>query len=171
MKVLFQSERLLFREFTLNDAELLYELNSDAEVTKYVHEPPTTRESAREILKNIIMPQYERKLGRWAVHLKYTEEFIGWSGLKYLAEREEIDLGYRFKKQYWGNGYATEAAKTCISYAFEHLALHRVVAKAHIENLASLHVIEKCGMNFVKEDVIDGSPVKVYALENLSSYL
>jgi [ribosomal protein S5]-alanine N-acetyltransferase len=166
MKVLFQSERLLFREFTLNDAELLYELNSDPEVTKYVHEPPTTRENAPEILKNIILPQYERKLGRWAVHLKYSEEFIGWAGLKYIAERDEIDLGYRFKKQYWGNGYATEAASTCISYAFEHLGLQRVIAKVHIENLASLHVIENCGMTFVKEDVIDGSPVKLYELIN-----
>jgi RimJ/RimL family protein N-acetyltransferase len=168
MKTLFQSERLLFREFTLDDAELLYELNSDPDVTKYVHEPPTTKENAPEILQNIILPQYKLKLGRWAVHIKYTEEFIGWAGLKYISDRDEIDLGYRFKKQYWGKGYATEAAKTCISYGFIHLNLERIVAQAHVENVASLKVIQKCGMKFLREDFVDGTPVKVYELLNQS---
>jgi [ribosomal protein S5]-alanine N-acetyltransferase len=104
MKALFQSKRLLFRPFTLNDADLLYDLNSDPEVTRYVHEPPTTKENAPSILKNIILPQYELKLGRWAMHLKDTKAFIGWAGLKFVSERDEIDLGYRFKRQYWGNG-------------------------------------------------------------------
>jgi [ribosomal protein S5]-alanine N-acetyltransferase len=171
MNALFQSERLLFRQFTFDDAELLYELNSDPEVVKYVHEPPTTKENAPEIIRNIILPQYELKLGRWAVHKKYSQEFIGWAGLKYISERDEIDLGYRFKKQYWDKGYATEAAGTCISYGFEHLGLERIIAKAHVENTASLNVIQKCGMKFLKEDIIDGSPVKVYELQNVSKYL
>jgi len=168
MRALFQSERLLFREFTLEDAELLYELNSDPEVTKYVHEPSTTKENAEDIIRNIILPQYGLKLGRWAVHIKYTEEFIGWAGLKYIAEREIIDLGYRFKKEYWGRGYATEAAKTCISYGFTHLGLERIVAQAHVENTGSLNVIKKCGMKFLKEDIVDATPVKVYELVNHS---
>jgi RimJ/RimL family protein N-acetyltransferase len=169
MKSLFQSERLLFRQFTLRDAALLFDLNSDPDVTKYVHEAPTTKENAPEILRNIILPQYELKLGRWAVHLKFTEEFIGWAGLKYLPERDEIDLGYRFKKQYWGKGYATEAAATCISYGFAHLDLDRIVAQAHVENTASLKVIQKCGMKFLKEDIVEGTPVKVYELLNVSN--
>lgn len=169
MRALFQSERLLFRQFTLKDAGLLVELNSDPEVLKYVHEPATTEENAPDILKNIILPQYELKLGRWAVHKKYTGEFIGWAGLKYISERDEIDLGYRFKKQYWEKGYATEAANTCISYGFVHLNLQRIIARAHVENIASLKVIEKCGMKFLKQDVIDGSPVKMYELVNQSS--
>jgi ribosomal-protein-alanine N-acetyltransferase len=168
MNALFQSERLLFRQFTLQDAALLIELNSDPEVLKYVHEPATTEENAPDILKNIILPQYELGLGRWAVHLKYSLEFIGWAGLKYISERDEIDLGYRFKKQYWGRGYATEAANTCINYGFVHLDLGKITAKAHEENTASLNVIEKCGMQFLKQDVIDGSPVKVYELVNHS---
>jgi [ribosomal protein S5]-alanine N-acetyltransferase len=164
MNTLFQSERLLFRQFTPTDADLLYELNSDPEVVKYVHEPATTKENAGDIITNIILPQYENNMGRWAVHLKYTEEFIGWAGLKYIAEKDIIDLGYRFKKKSWGKGYATEAARTCISYGFAHLGLTRIIAQAHVENTASINVIEKCGMEFVKEDVVDGSPVKLYEL-------
>jgi [ribosomal protein S5]-alanine N-acetyltransferase len=164
MNTLFQSERLLFRQFTPADAELLYTLNNDPEVVKYVHEPATTKENAADIITNIILPQYEKRLGRWAVHLKFTEEFIGWAGLKYIAEKDIIDLGYRFKKKYWGKGYATEAARTCISYGFAHLGLTRIIAQAHVENTASINVIEKCLMEFVKEDIVDGSPVKVYEL-------
>jgi ribosomal-protein-alanine N-acetyltransferase len=169
MTILFQSKRLLFRKFTLADAGLLYELNSDPEVVRYVHEPPTTKENAEQIIKDIILPQYDLGLGRWAVFLKYTDEFIGWCGLKYIKEKDEIDLGYRFRKQYWGKGYATEAAQTCISYGFAHLDLNKIMAKAHVENLASLNVIEKCGMTFLKEDMEDGCPVKVYELSNQSA--
>jgi RimJ/RimL family protein N-acetyltransferase len=171
MNILFQSQRLLFRQFTLDDADLLVNLNCDPEVTRYVHEPPTTDATAPGILKNIILPQYELQLGRWAVHLKFTEEFIGWAGLKYIPHREEIDLGYRFKKQYWGKGYATEAASTCINYGFVHLELARIIAQAHVENTASLKVIQKCGMKFLREDIVEGSPVKVYELLNDSKYL
>lgn len=166
MMILFQSKRLLFRQFTLDDAELIYDLNSDPEVVKYVHEPATTMENAPEVLRDIILPQYKSGLGRWAVFLKYTNEFIGWCGLKYLAESNEIDLGYRFKKKYWGNGYASEAASTCISYAFEHLEVQKIIARAHIDNLASLKVIEKCRMNFLREEVIDSCPVKTFELVN-----
>lgn len=164
MAFLFQSKRLLFRQFTLDDADLLYQLNSDPEVVKYVHEPPTTKENAEQILREIILPQYQLGLGRWAVLLKYTEEFIGWCGLKYIKEKDEIDLGYRFMKKYWGKGYATEAALTTLSYAFAHLNLEKITAKAHIENLASLKVIEKCGMKFMKEEVEDHCPIKVYEI-------
>ena len=169
MTILFQSKRLLFRQFTLDDAALIIDLNSDPDVMEYLHEPPTTQENATQILKDIILPQYEKGLGRWAVHLKYTEEFVGWCGLKYIKEKDEIDLGYRFKKKYWGNGYATEAALTCISYAFAHLNLDRIIAKAHIENAASLKVIENCGMKFLRKDVEDHYPVKVYELKKQSA--
>lgn len=169
MIVLFQSTRLLFRQFTLDDADLIVELNSDPAVMQYLHEPPTTKENAEEVLRNIILPQYESGLGRWAVHLKYTQEFIGWCGLKFIKEKNEIDLGYRFKKQYWGKGYATEAAQTCISYAFAHLNIQKIIARAHVENSASLHVIEKCGMRFLGEGIVDSCPVKTYELVNESA--
>jgi [ribosomal protein S5]-alanine N-acetyltransferase len=169
MDILFQSKRLLFRRFTLDDAALLYQLNSDPEVVKYVHEPPTTKENAPQVIKDIILPQYELGLGRWAVFLKYTEDFIGWCGLKYIKENDEIDLGYRFMKQYWGNGYATEAAISCINYAFAHLDVSNIIAKAHIDNTASLKVIEKCGMRFLREDVEDHCPIKVYELSRQSA--
>src|ERR1700754_1550219 len=93
MNVLFESERLLFRQFTLADAGLFYELNSDPEVVRYVHEPPTTKDNAAQIIRDIILPQYELGMGRWAVFIKDTAEFTGWCGLKYIKEKDETDLG------------------------------------------------------------------------------
>jgi len=166
MKWIFQSERLLYRQFTMEDGELIIQLNSDPEVLRYIHEPPTTSSNVMQVLQHIILPQYKLGLGRWAVHLKHDETFIGWAGLKNIPAKEEIDLGYRFMKPFWGSGYATEAASTCLSVGFAHLGLERIVAKAHAENIGSLRVIQKCGMTFVREDVEDGLPIKVYEMVN-----
>lgn len=163
MEIILSTPRLILRRFTLADAGLLLQLNSDPEVLKYLHEPMLQdEEHAREILTNIILPQYNNNLGRWAVHLKVNNEFIGWCGLKHRPELNEIDLGYRFMKKYWGQGYATEAAAHTLQYAFETLHLETITGRAHIENIASLTVLEKIGMQCIGEGIVDDCPVKTY---------
>ena len=171
MHIILQTPRLMLRRFTEADAGLVLALNSDAEVLKFLHEPVLKDEPhAAEIIRNIILPQYENNLGRWAAHIKETNEFIGWCGLKYRPELEEIDLGYRFKKSAWGKGFATEAASHALNYGFEKLNLKVITGRAHIENFASLKVLENIGMKFIKEETIDDCPVKTYIAErkNLS---
>lgn len=164
MNIILETERLYLREFTMDDAQLLIELNTP-EVLKYVHEPPTTTENAPIVLRDIILPQYKLyNHGRWAVHLKTSHEFIGWCGLKYVKERDEIDLGYRFFPKHWGKGYATEAAKAVIDYGKNVLQLPHIMAQAHLENIASQHVLEKCGLQFRSEGIVDDCPVKIYDL-------
>ena len=142
-------------------------MRRDPEVLKYLHEPLLRDEAhAREILTNIILPQYEKQLGRWATFTKESHEFIGWCGLKYRPELEEIDLGYRFMQQYWGRGYATEAAKHTLDHGFRTLKLKRITGRARIENIASLKVLEKIGMQFVKEETVDDCPVKTFVAVN-----
>lgn len=167
MNLIFDTPRLLLRQFTLEDAGLLYELNSDPEVLKYLHEPLLQNEEhARTILTNIIFPQYEKHLGRWAILTKQENEFIGWCGLKYRPELDEIDLGYRFMKKYWGYGYATEAARRTLEYGFCNLHLKVITARAHIANAASQRVLEKTGMKFIGEGIVDECPVKTYVAVN-----
>ncbi|HEX5653210.1 MAG TPA: GNAT family N-acetyltransferase [Chitinophagaceae bacterium] len=167
MTVVFETERLLFRLFTVEDAGLIYQLNLDPEVTRFTHDPIPSLDEARQVLENNILPQYALyNHGRWAVHLKPGLEFMGWCGLKFRAERKEVDLGYRFMKQYWGKGYATEAAWNSARYGFERLGLQRIVAWAEHGNTASLRVIEKCGMQYMGEEIIDGHPAKRYELSN-----
>jgi ribosomal-protein-alanine N-acetyltransferase len=165
MNIILETERLYLREFTTDDAQLLVDLNANPEVIKYVHELPVDIEKALDVLENIILPQYKLyNHGRWAVHLKENDEFIGWCGLKYVKERDEIDLGYRFFQQHWGKGYATESAKAAIDFGKNALQLPHIMAQAHVENIASQNVLEKCGLQFRSEGIVDNCPVKIYDL-------
>lgn len=167
MNVIIETERLLLREFTLDDAELVYELNLDPEVIRYTGDPVRDMAHAQEVLEHTILPQYSLyNHGRWAVHIKPDLEFIGWCGLKTRPERNEIDLGYRFKRSAWGKGYATEAAWACINYGFEKLQLARIVGRAMPQNTASLKVLEKCDMQYVGEEVVDDHPAITYEIYN-----
>lgn len=167
MEIVFETPRLLLRQFTLKDVTILLELNSDPVVLKYLHEPLLQDEAhAETILKTIILPQYEKKLGRWAVHLKDDNSFLGWCGLKYRPELEEIDLGYRFMQTAWGKGFATEAAQETLEYGFKKLNLSLITGRAHIENLASIRVLEKIGMEYIGEGIVDDCPVKTFTMKN-----
>ncbi len=169
MHIILETPRLYLRCFADNeeDAALIFALNSDAEVLKYLHEPllSDTRH-AREILQNVILPQYKNKLGRWAAHLKQNNEFIGWCGLKYRPELGETDLGYRLKKNAWGKGYATEAASACLTHGFDSLGLDIITGRAHIDNTASLIILQKIGMQYIKDEIIDDCPVKTFVAQN-----
>lgn len=167
MHVLFQTPRLFLRQFTEADAPLILELNSDPEIVKYLHEPTLkTVDHAAQVLKDIILPQYDNGLGRWAIHVKENNEFIGWCGLKYRPELDEIDLGYRLMQKAWGKGYATETAQQTLEYGFKTLNIKLITGRAHIENIASIKVLEKIGMNFIGEAVVDDCPVRTYTKAN-----
>lgn len=165
-KNIFETERLYLREFTIDDAQLLIDLNSDSDVTRYTGDGPVKDiEEAKRILTEIIFPQYKNKMGRWAVRLKSNDEFIGWCGLKYLADSNVTDLGYRFFKRHWGKGYATESAKAVIDYGVYTLKLTNIVARAAKANIASINVIKKMGMVYLKDEMCAHDPAEVYILK------
>lgn len=165
MHIVFETPRLFLRLFTEEDAPLIYKLNSDPDIVKYVHEPILeNEEQAEKILREIILPQHALNLGRWAIHTKSDYEFIGWCGLKFIKETGIIDLGYRLLKSAWGHGYATEAAQYTLVYGLRELNIATITGMAHIDNTASLKILEKIGMKFSKNDVVDGIPVKVFTL-------
>ncbi len=172
MNVIIETDRLLLRTFTTGDAQLIYDLNEDPEITRYTGDPVWDIEHARQVLEQVILPQYALyNHGRWAVHVKQghnlpAERFIGWCGLKNRPERNEVDLGYRFMKSAWGKGYATEAAFACINYGFNNLGLQRIVGRAMPDNIASLKVLEKCGMTYIGEEIVDDHPAKTYEIIN-----
>lgn len=167
MQIVFETPRLTLRQFALADAPLILALNSDPEIVKYVLEPTLkTVEQAEKILTDIILPQYKNNLGRWAIYTKNNMEFIGWCGLKYRPEIDEIDLGYRLIQKAWGHGYATEAAQATLEHGLTKLNLALITGRAHIENLASIKVLEKIGMNFIGEGIVDDCPVRTYTKAN-----
>lgn len=148
---MIETDRLILREITLDDVAELFKLHSDPEVQKYTGEPvvESMEEMHRSTASRII--NYEKYgYGRWATILKSGQQFIGWAGLAYLPEFDEIDLGYRFMPEYWGMGLATEASRAILDYGFDTLKLKRIVAIALKEHKASIRVMEKVGMEFEK---------------------
>ncbi len=165
MKYVFETERLRFRESTPADAEAMYELNSDPEVIQYTGDLPfDSVEAVREFLDGYVSVYRKWKRGRWIAELKSTGVVIGWCGLKFHEEENVTDVGYRFHKRFWGNGYATEAAIAAIEYGFNVLNLDRIVAHARKENTASLRVLEKCGMRITGEEKECGGEIFVWEI-------
>ena len=152
MSTILETERLILRHYTEEDAPAFFRLNSDPDVMRYVpDEPMKSVEDARDILVSHPIADYkERGFGRLACVLKETSEHIGFCGLKYLKEIDDVDLGFRFMPSHWGKGLATEAALASINYGFEKLELAHIVGLAEPENHASVRVLEKVGMRFTR---------------------
>ncbi len=152
MKTLIETERLVLREITFDDKEELFQLHSDPKVQKWTGEPVVTSMKEIEQAIRIRLNDYKKYgLGRLAVIQKTTNEFIGWAGLTYLPEFDNVDLGYRLKKKYWGMGFATEASKAIIDHSFNVLNIDLIIAIALPENKASIRVMKKVGMIYDKQ--------------------
>ncbi len=165
MNIKLTTERLYLREFTTDDAQLLVDLNSNPNVTRYTGDGQVDIAQAKEILTDVIFPQCKNNIGRWAVCLKDTNEFVGWCGVKYIEQLNETDLGYRFFEKHWGKGYATESAEAVMDHALNVLKLKNLVGRADLENTVSRKVLEKVGMKFSEECFEHGSKVAKYKYE------
>lgn len=165
--LIIETERLIIRPFTLADIEPSYAMNLDAEVSKYTGDGGVVdkKEIERRIVENVFGDYKKYGFGRLAVELKAENKFIGFTGLKYLEDMHEVDLGYRFMKEYWGKGIATESGKACIHLGFNTLGLNKIIAMVLPENLASIHVLEKLHFEFEKEVMEDHQLAKVYSLK------
>jgi RimJ/RimL family protein N-acetyltransferase len=146
-----ETKRLILRPVTEADAQDFFELDSNPEVHRFLGNKPVKTIAESESMITGILEQYKKfNLGRLAVILKDTNEFIGWSGLKYEQNlRKEFnyyDLGYRFKQQYWGKSYATETALASLCYGFKDLKLQEINAAADIDHIASNTILKKIGM-------------------------
>ncbi|MEM6644423.1 MAG: GNAT family N-acetyltransferase [Bacteroidota bacterium] len=154
MKIL-ETDRLILRQITPLDFKELFKMNSDAQIMKYVGDGSirTHQQMTKEL--EMLISHYTKKpgLGIWATELKVKNCFVGASGLVYYDNTPEIEVGYRMKREFWNNGYATEASKGLLRYGFEKLNLKKIVSSAHVENVASRRVLEKIGMSYVDDRV------------------
>lgn len=162
-----ETERLLIRPFTLEDIEPSYQMNLDAEVSKYTGDGGVVSklEIERRITENVLGDYKTHGFGRLAVVYKANNQFIGFTGLKYLDDLKEVDLGYRFMKAYWGLGIATEAAKASLELGFKVLGLNQIIAMVLPQNTGSIRVLEKLNFTYEKDILEDGQLAKLYILK------
>jgi [ribosomal protein S5]-alanine N-acetyltransferase len=158
------TNRLILRPFEKEDASHLFELNNDPKVIRYTGDIPfETVKHAEDFILNY--DQYEKyRMGRFSVLEKTENTFFGWCGLKYSPKFDEVDLGFRFIRKHWNQGFASEASEASLKYGFQDLKLDKVVGRAMIENIASIKVLEKVGMKFKKEFDFDGYKGVIYSI-------
>lgn len=141
-----KTDRLILRRFVESDFRFLLDLNSDPEVMRYTGEKHLkSEEEAKALIQRIIQQFEEKRMSRFVVTHQETLEPLGWCGLKWHPDEQEVDLGYRFFQKHWGSGYATEASRACLEYGFNILALPKIVAHAETNNTGSVRVLEKLG--------------------------
>ena len=154
MKVI-ESERLIIRPIEIDDAKDVFEWASDPVVNRYMPYP---------LHKDIHQAEeWIRSLGdknEFVFCLKDTGEVVGGGSMSYREAFDAYELGYNLKRKHWGMGYATEASKALIQWAYEELGVHDFMARHANANHASGNVIKKCGFQFekyVKLEKYDGS--------------
>lgn len=151
-----ETERLILRKLEDSDDERMYLMDSNPEVMKYLGKPVTSIEESKNGIK-MIQKQYEENgVGRLAVIEKKSGLMIGWSGLKLLKQPingyvETLDLGYRFIPEFWGKGYAWEAAMASLDYGFNELNAETIYAYAEAGNTGSNHILTKLGFENKEE--------------------
>ncbi|MET0462411.1 MAG: GNAT family N-acetyltransferase [Chitinophagaceae bacterium] len=145
--MLFQSERLYTRFFTMDDLDVFYQLNGDEEVMRYIR-AIKTYEECRVFLQQII-GWYNDVPRNWRVALveKEAHQVVGTFSIMPLTNTTDQHLGYALLKSHWGKGYATEVAGAGAAYVFEKLGYDSITAITDLANIPSQHVLIKCGFS------------------------
>jgi ribosomal-protein-alanine N-acetyltransferase len=154
-KVSLETERLILRTVTLSDIDAVA-------LSWKLDESPVSRQEAENQVMRMLANHQQNAPGK-IIHLclaiihKDTREWIGWCGLDHLDQtRSNPVLFYLLKASYWGQGLATEAARTLLEYAFEEMNLPQIDSAAASDNLASVRVMEKLGMRSLGLDAEGG---------------
>lgn len=155
--------RLVLRDFRKDDWEAVHEYGTDLEVVRFMPWGPNTESDTKEFVKRSLASQREdpRRNFEFAVTLTDSERLIGGAGIRVSAPADRgADMGYCLHRDFWGQGYATEAAAAIVGFGFGTLGLHRIFATCDVGNEASARVLEKVGMRreaqFMQDNMIRG---------------
>ncbi|WP_339859653.1 GNAT family N-acetyltransferase [Thalassospira alkalitolerans] len=157
--MILETERLWLRPRTMDDLDDCFAMDCQPGVTDFVKGPWADAEEHRGFISDRIRMGYGKGLGYWTLFAKTApDRFIGWVLLiPEDAKGPEIEIGWRLKPEFWGRGYATEAAKTLLCHGFDNVKLPGMVACIDHRNAGSIAVARKIGMvrsNEVANDVL-----------------
>lgn len=153
---ILETERLILRELTESDAQSILNCFSNTDVLRYYGQNPLRNiEQVKQIVRNFTESYNEKRGMKWGIELKDKKgtSIIGTIGFHdWSSEHRRAEISYALFPEQWGNGYATEAVSTVISYGFNNLNLTRIGAVVFLENESSNHLLTKLG--FKKEGVL-----------------
>ena len=145
--VRLETERLWLREIVPGDTDALLQVLGDRIAMQH-YPGPFSRMDVEEWIRRNRARYDDAGFGLWAMLLKPDGELIGDCGcyVRDVLGNVEFELGWHVRRDLWNRGYASEAARQCIQYAFTKLGAERVIALVRPENLSSCRVAEKIGM-------------------------
>ncbi|SDG36977.1 SSU ribosomal protein S5P alanine acetyltransferase [Fontibacillus panacisegetis] len=147
----FESKRLKFRLLNEHDIESIHRQFSDIDMCKYFSEPPCDKEEAKSIIEHYQNPEGKGYL-RYGMFDKKSDKFIGTCGYHYWDPvKNQVEIGYDIWKEYWRQGYVTEALPYLINICFLHLGVECTYILTHPQNKASIASVKKYG--FVESDL------------------
>jgi RimJ/RimL family protein N-acetyltransferase len=161
--VRLETRRLLLRPISIEDLDDFAALHADPEVTRFIQ--PLDREQAEERLRRNEREWAQRGHGLFAVLEKDGGKFLGRAGLKHWPQFDETELGWALRRDAWGRGYATEAGHACAEWALSRFEVDYLTAMISPGNDRSARVAERLRMTPLREDILLGDPVTVYALK------
>jgi RimJ/RimL family protein N-acetyltransferase len=142
-----QTRRLVLRPWRPNDGEALFGILREEGILRYFPDPsPPPRDKADRYIAHHAEHWDQHGYGHWAVVTPMDGHVVGWSGLEYLPELRETEVAYLLSRSVWGHGFASEAAQAAIRFGFESAGLQAIIGLVHQDNIASISVLEKCGL-------------------------
>lgn len=145
---ILETERLLLRKITLQDAEDMYEYTSNPTVSQYVSwEPHRSLTDTRGYIHFGLQQYTLHRLAPWGIELKENNKLIGTINfVAWQPRHQTAEIGYALSELYWNKGFITEAAKSVLSFGFNEMNTIRIEARCLVENIGSQRVMEKSGM-------------------------
>ena len=160
-----ETERLALRRFRRDDVDAIFAIIGDDVAMQYY--PKTfNRSDAVQWIERNLRRYREHGYGLFAVTLKGSDDVVGDCGvIKQDVEGEtRLEVGYHFRRDQWGNGYATEAARACMGLAFHAFGADKIISLIRPENVPSRRVAERNGMQLERQVTHYGLPHLVYAM-------
>ena len=173
----FETSRLRMRQWRESDRAPFAAMNADPAVMEFFASPPSPAASDASI--DAWQAQFAaRGWSNWAVELRESSQFIGFTGLsvprRTFSFSPCVEVGWRLARQFWGRGFATEAARAALRVAFERLSLSEIVSFTAVGNVRSRAVMERIGMRNTRQDleypgIIEGHPLRLHCLYRITS--
>lgn len=166
--MIFETERLYVRHLKEEDLDALHILYSDPAIMEFIR-PPLKIEETRKIFDDQLL-QYalEPQLGRYMIVEKNSDTFVGLFMLRKNEDKEGVEIGYSFRKQDWGKGYATEIVKKGVEYTFAFTPFNHIYALTHLRNKNSKKVLAKCGFAYQYDINEDGKQSNLFSIQKKS---
>lgn len=152
MEIVIETERVILRKFTIDDAAFMLEMLNTPTWLRFIGDRnvKTLEEAENYLLNGNIRSYQEYGFGFYVVVIKETQESIGICGIVKREGLEDVDIGFAFFQQFMGKGYGYEAGSATLNYALNDLKIKKIVAIVDPENVVSIALLKKIGLQFEK---------------------